>query len=187
MARPLTVMTGTSVGSWAAISVAGGAPWNPEFALGMAGPLVSAALTWLFVERTHARAPERVTGVLIAGFAITGTSSDTVSVRGVGPSLGTLFGMRRALGASHVAVFDSKGNQVAANTVWTHGREGHDDDEDDATNDVETASDRAGAWKLPRGATDSALVLTLPPGVYTAHVTGVGKTGIGLVEVFEIH
>jgi len=70
MARPLTVMTGTSVGSWAAISVAGGAPWNPEFALGMAGPLVSAALTWLFVERTHARAPERVTGVLIAGFAI---------------------------------------------------------------------------------------------------------------------
>lgn len=124
---------------------------------------------------------------LIAGFAITGTSSDTVLVRGVGPSLGTLFGMRRALGASHVAVFDSKGNQVAANTVWTHGREGHDDDEDDATNDVETASDRAGAWKLPRGATDSALVLTLPPGVYTAHVTGVGKTGIGLVEVFEIH
>ena len=63
-------MAGSSVASWAAISVAGGGAWNPEFALGMAGPLASAALTWLFVERTHRRAPERVTGVLIAGFAI---------------------------------------------------------------------------------------------------------------------
>jgi hypothetical protein len=70
MVRPITVMAGSSVGSWAAISAAGGATWNPEFALGMAGPLVSAALTWLFVERVHARAPEKVTGVLVAGFAI---------------------------------------------------------------------------------------------------------------------
>lgn len=70
MARPIAVMAGSSVGSWVAISVAGGGSWNPEFALGMAGPLVSAVLTWLFVERTHRRTPERVTGVLIAGFAI---------------------------------------------------------------------------------------------------------------------
>ena len=70
MARPVTVMAGSSVGSWAVISVAGGASWNPELALGMAGPLASAALTWLFVERTHARAPEKVTGVLVAGLAI---------------------------------------------------------------------------------------------------------------------
>lgn len=70
MVRPITVMAGSSVGSWAAISVAGGGSWNPEFGLGMAGPLVSAALTWLLVERTHRRAPEKVTGVLIAGFAI---------------------------------------------------------------------------------------------------------------------
>ena len=70
MGRPVTVMAGSSVGSWAAISVAGGGSWNPEFALGMAGPLVSAALTWLLVERTHRRAPEKVTGMLIAGFAI---------------------------------------------------------------------------------------------------------------------
>jgi hypothetical protein len=35
----------------------------------MAGPLASAVVTWLVVERTHAAAPERVTNVLIAGFA----------------------------------------------------------------------------------------------------------------------
>ena len=36
----------------------------------MAGPLASAVVTWMVVERTHARAPERVTSVLVAGFAI---------------------------------------------------------------------------------------------------------------------
>jgi|SRR3954462_1343476 len=70
MARPLTVMIGSSVASWAAISAAGGAAFNPELALGMAGPLASAGVTWHFVERTHARAPERVTGVLVTGLAI---------------------------------------------------------------------------------------------------------------------
>jgi len=70
MARPLAVMIGSSVASWAAISAAGGAAFNPELALGMAGPLASAGVTWHVVQRTHAKAPERVTGVLVAGLAI---------------------------------------------------------------------------------------------------------------------
>jgi hypothetical protein len=70
MAHPLVVMIGSSVASWAVASAAGAGRFNPELALGMAGPLVSAALTWYVVERAHARAPEKVTGVLIAGFAI---------------------------------------------------------------------------------------------------------------------
>jgi hypothetical protein len=69
MLRPLPVMIGASVASWAAVTAAGGARWNPELALGMAGPLLSAVVTWLFVERAHAAAPERVTNVLIGGFA----------------------------------------------------------------------------------------------------------------------
>jgi len=67
--RPLPVMIGAAVASWAAVSVAGGSRWNPELALGMAGPLLSAVVTWLFVERAHAAAPERVTNVLMIGFA----------------------------------------------------------------------------------------------------------------------
>jgi hypothetical protein len=34
----------------------------------MAAPLAGAAVSWRVVERTHARAPERVTSVLIASF-----------------------------------------------------------------------------------------------------------------------
>ena len=69
MLRPVPVMIGASVASWAAVSAAGGSRWNPELALGMAGPLVSAVVTWLLVERAHAAAPERVTNVLMVGFA----------------------------------------------------------------------------------------------------------------------
>jgi len=138
---------------------------------------------------TRALVGAEAANVLIAGFAITGTTSDTVLIRGVGPSLGTLFGLRRALGASHVAVYDSKGVEVAANSVWTKGGRGNsdDDDDDDKSDDLDDASDRAGAWKLPRGSTDSALLLTLAPGNYTAHVTGVrNSSGIALVEIFEV-
>jgi hypothetical protein len=138
---------------------------------------------------TRALVGAEAANTLIAGFAITGTTSDTVIIRGVGPSLGTLFGMRRALGAAHDAVFDSKGNQIAANSVWGKAGRGEkdDDDDEDGKDDMDDASDRAGAWRLPRGSHDSALLLTLAPGVYTAHVTGVkAASGIGLVEIFEV-
>ncbi len=129
---------------------------------------------------------------LIAGFVISGTTSDTVLIRGVGPSLGTLFGLRNALGNSHVAVFDAKGNQIAANTVWgsARGQDGLEDISREDTNkqdDLDSASDRVGAWRLPRRSQDSAILLTLAPGAYTVHVTGVaGKAGVALAEIYEV-
>jgi hypothetical protein len=68
VARPLATMIGGCLASWAAITLGGGSHWNPELALGMAGPLLSACVSWWVVERTHAAAPARVTGVMIAGF-----------------------------------------------------------------------------------------------------------------------
>jgi hypothetical protein len=42
------------------------------------------------------------------------------------------------------------------------------------------------AWTAPSSA-DSALLLTLPPGAYTAQVSGFsGDTGVALVEVYEV-
>lgn len=66
MSRPLTVMIGSSVASWAIVTAAAGWGVNPELAFGMAAPLVGAAVSWRVVERTFRRAPERVTSVLIA-------------------------------------------------------------------------------------------------------------------------
>jgi hypothetical protein len=61
-------MIGSCLASWAAATLGGASRWNPELALGMAGPLASATVSWVLVERTHASAPARVTNVLIAGF-----------------------------------------------------------------------------------------------------------------------
>jgi hypothetical protein len=54
---------------------------------------------------------------------------------------------------------------------------------------AETASvaGQVGAFALPAGSKDAALVATLPPGAYTVQVTGVGgTTGNALVEVYEV-
>ena len=66
---PLSWMAGTSLGSWLAVTAAGGAQLNPEMLLGMAGPLTSATVSWIVLARTHAAAPERVTHALMIGFA----------------------------------------------------------------------------------------------------------------------
>jgi hypothetical protein len=62
-------MIGSSVASWGAMTAAAGWSVNPELAFGIAAPLAGAAISWRVIERTHARAPERLTSVLVAGFA----------------------------------------------------------------------------------------------------------------------
>jgi hypothetical protein len=42
---------------------------------------------------------------------------------------------------------------------------------------------------LANGSKDSALIIMLPPGSYTAQLSGVGtsnNTGIGLIEVYDV-
>ena len=61
-------MIGGSLMAWGAATLAGASAFNPEMAIGMAGPLASATGTWVAVGRAHAASPARVTTVLIAGF-----------------------------------------------------------------------------------------------------------------------
>jgi hypothetical protein len=67
---PVAWMAGLAAGSWLAIRAATGGRLEPEVMFGMLGPLVSAVLTWVAVERTQRRAPERVTSVMVAGLAL---------------------------------------------------------------------------------------------------------------------
>jgi F0F1-type ATP synthase assembly protein I len=66
---PIAWMIGLSLVSWTVITIGAAEPVNPELLWGMIGPLASAVITWFLVVRAHQTAPERVTGVLIAGFA----------------------------------------------------------------------------------------------------------------------
>jgi hypothetical protein len=48
-------------------------------------------------------------------------------------------------------------------------------------------SAKVGAFAIPAGSADSAMVVTLPPGNYTAEVSGLNNTtGIALVEIYEL-
>jgi hypothetical protein len=114
--------------------------------------------------------------VEIGGFYIQGSQPETVLVRAVGPTLGQ-FGVTGALAETSLSVIDSSGNSVATNTGWSSN-----------PNAAEIAAETAatGAFALPAGSADSALLLTLPPGAYTAVVSGAnGASGVALVEVYQ--
>jgi kumamolisin len=125
--------------------------------------------------------------VAISGFVVSGNQSAELLIRGVGPGLGA-FGVSGVLAQPSIGLFDSGGAQIASNTGWTTsvvtGTSAVA-----ATVRLATAADMSsvGAFALAPGSADSALVASLPPGQYTAIISGVaGSTGTGLAEVYEL-
>jgi len=122
----------------------------------------------------------------IAGFVVQGSSSQLL-VRGVGPAL-TGFGVSGALAQPSIAIFDSSSTLIVADTGWgnapTAGTSAVA-----ASYRAATAADMTavGAFALTAGSADSALVVTLPAGSYTAQISGVGATtGTALAEVYQM-
>jgi hypothetical protein len=67
-ANPVARMAAASVACWALVSFLAGGTNRSAVFLGMLGPLMAAVASWAIVERVHARAPERVSGVMIRLF-----------------------------------------------------------------------------------------------------------------------
>jgi hypothetical protein len=81
------------------------------------------------------------------------------------------------LAAPSLTIVDSSGNTMATNAGWSTN-----------ANAAEIASETAavGAFALPSGSADCAVLLTLNPGSYTAIVSApAGATGIALVEAYQ--
>ena len=52
---------------------------------------------------------------------------------------------------------------------------------------IASATQATGAFALPAGSKDSAVIVTLAPGSYTAQVSSAnGTTGVALVEIYEM-
>jgi sugar lactone lactonase YvrE len=116
--------------------------------------------------------------VLIAGFAVAGSTSKTLLIRGVGPTLAA-FGVPGALADPLLQIF-SGATLIARSDNWSVGA-----DADMGVIAAEVAR-RVGAFGLETSR-DAALVVTLAPGAYTAQVSGVGTaTGVALVEIYEV-
>ena len=112
--------------------------------------------------------------IMIAGLVIGSGSPETVLIRADGPALAPL-GVSGVLAAPVLSLYDSSGNLLQSNQGWGTG------------NATAAIMSSAGAFPLPVGSADSALVATLPAGAYTAQVTGAGgTTGVALLEVYEV-
>jgi hypothetical protein len=112
--------------------------------------------------------------VLIAGFVIGGTGTETLLIRGIGPTL-TKFSVPGALNAPRLTLYDSTGAQINANAGWG------------GATTLSVAFTKVGAFALDLGSADTALLVSLPPGSYSAQLSSAdGSTGVGLIEVYEI-
>ncbi len=106
--------------------------------------------------------------VLIGGFIVTGSHSKEVLLRAIGPSL-TLDGK---LANPVLELHDASGAVVATNDDWQAN-----------TNEQEIV----GTGIAPTDPLESALLVVLDPGAYTAIVSGANNgTGIGLVEAYDL-
>ncbi len=114
--------------------------------------------------------------VAIVGFVIDGTASKTVLIRAIGPTLRS-FGVTTALAEPALEVRRDAA-LMAANTGWSTVNDG---------GAVAAAANRAGAFPLGATSADSALLVTLEPGRYTATVSAAdGRPGAGLIEVYDL-
>jgi hypothetical protein len=119
---------------------------------------------------------------LIAGVVVTGSVPKRVLIRAAGPAL-TQFGLTGTLARPQLTLLFGTAT-VATNTGWSTSA--------DAAAIAEVAA-RVGAFAFPAASADSALLINLAPGAYTAQVTGVpataggsNTTGLALVEVYEV-
>jgi arylsulfate sulfotransferase len=110
--------------------------------------------------------------VLISGFIVGDVESATVVVRALGPSLASS-GVGGALSDPTLTIYDSTGTPIATNANWQ---------------DNPNAIDIRRNGLAPPNPSESALVLHLPAGNYTAIVSGAnGATGVALAEVYTLH
>lgn len=112
---------------------------------------------------------------IIAGFSVGGTGDKTLLVRAVGPGLEDL-GVVDYLQDPIIRFYDS-GGQFSSNDDWGASL---------SAGILPDEMSRLGAFALDEGSADSADLLTLGSGVYTAIVSNNGNdSGIALVEVYN--
>jgi len=108
--------------------------------------------------------------VLIAGFIVEGNTNKRLLIRGIGPSLGA-FGIADSLQDPTLPLFTDN-TQLAANDNWPENA---------------NAAEIITTGLPPSNIKESALLVTVAPGTYTAILRGANNgTGVGLVEVYDL-
>lgn len=111
---------------------------------------------------------------LIAGFVLSGLGQRAVLIRAVGRGLAA-FGLDGTLDDPRLELYAS-GGKIFENDNWT--------------SEIAATFPRVGAFTMSSGSADAALLVSLPPGAYTAHVRGNGSgavtAGVVLLEIYDL-
>ena len=109
--------------------------------------------------------------VMIGGFILgNGAANEKVIVRAIGPSL---TGIPDVLADPALDLYDGNGTLLISNDNW----------KDDASEAAEIIA----TGMPPQNDLEAAIVITLPPGAYTAIVEGKdGGTGVALAELYHL-
>ncbi len=117
--------------------------------------------------------------VVIPGITVRGDKPKTLLIRAAGPALAG-FGVAGALANPVVSVFNAAGDKILVNDNWSEVPD---------VAAVRAAAAAQGAFTLPEGSRDAAMLVTLAPGSYTVQVagsgTGTAAQGVAIVEVYE--
>ena len=106
--------------------------------------------------------------ILIGGFIIKSDQPKKIGIRALGPSVN----VPNRLQDPHLELYDGNGTLLAKNDDWK------------TTEEPQEVVDRGLA---PGSDVESVIITTLPPGDYTAQVSGVnGKTGNAVVEIYDL-
>ncbi len=119
--------------------------------------------------------------VLIGGFVVRGSQPKSMLIRAAGPALAA-FGVPGVLEDPVLYVY-SGGTLVAENDNWAvpAGRGAA------SAGQISVAAARVSAFPFAAESLDAAVMVTLPPGAYTAVVEGADLGGgAGLVEAYEV-
>lgn len=108
---------------------------------------------------------------LIVGFSIGGSGTKPILVRGIGPTL-TGFGVTGVVADPLLRLF-SGSTPIDENDNWGGSAA------------LASSFTAVGAFALPAGSSDAALLRQLSPGPYSAHLIATSGTGVALVECYD--
>lgn len=119
------------------------------------------------------------TSEMVGGFVVSGSGTEQVLIRGIGPALAG-FGISSPVSNVNLTVYDHTNTAITSNNGWSSGTTQN-------TQQLQAAFSQTGAFSLATGSMDSAVLVSLAPGSYTAVINGVnGASGTGMVEIYEV-
>ncbi len=146
------------------------------------GPFVSSGSNDRLAHRQRlgqlsARVQVGATSPAIAGFVVRGDRPLTALVRAIGPTLGA-FNVPGFLTNPRLEFFRGA-DRLALNAGWGTASNAAE---------IAQASAASGAFALPSGSADSAVLVTLNPGAYSAVVSSASgvTSGVALIEVYDL-